>query len=235
MISRDAAIALLERTPLFSIVEPADRQAIAEEMREATFEPGQVIFTRGDDGREVHLVKTGRVRLSILTAEGRELSFAHAEPGQIFGEIAMLDGQKRSADATAVGRTTTLTLSKAAFKRLLETRPAVADAVIRFLCARIRDADQQLEAIALYPIEARLARFFLASANQKKSGADRSGRIPVELEMSQSELALLIGASRPKVNTALSLLEAAGALTRADGKFLCDTGELGRIAGLDVD
>jgi CRP-like cAMP-binding protein len=64
---------------------------------EVAFDPSQVIFARGDAGREIYLVVSGRVRLSVLTAEGRELSFAHAEAGAIFGEIAMLDGGPRSA------------------------------------------------------------------------------------------------------------------------------------------
>ncbi|MEI9900169.1 MAG: cyclic nucleotide-binding domain-containing protein [Hyphomicrobium sp.] len=81
-------------------------------MREVAFEPSQVIFTRGDAGREIYLVVSGRVRISVLTAEGRELSFAHAEPGAIFGEIAMLDGGPRSADATAVNKVSALCLSK---------------------------------------------------------------------------------------------------------------------------
>ena len=124
-------------------------------------------------GREIYLVVSGRVRLSVLTAEGRELSFAHAEPGAIFGEIAMLDGGPRSADATAVNKVSALSLSKPAFKRLMETQPHVARAAVRFLCSRIREADQQLEAIALYPIEGRLARFFLAAARARSRPAAR--------------------------------------------------------------
>jgi CRP-like cAMP-binding protein len=231
MIAKTAIVELLGKTPLFGSLEEADRRAIADEMREVAFEPSQVIFARGDAGREIYLV-TGRVRLSVLTAEGRELSFAHAEPGAIFGEIAMLDGGPRSADATAVNKVTALTLSKPAFKRLVDTHPLVGDAVIRFLCSRVREADQQLEAIALYPIEGRLARFFLAAARQKAPGCEE-GRVTIELPMSQSELALLIGASRPKVNTALSLLESSGALERSGAKIICDVEELQLIAGTE--
>jgi CRP-like cAMP-binding protein len=104
--------------------------------------------------------------------------------------------------------------------------------MLRFLCGRIREADQQLEAIALYPIEGRLARFFLAAA-QQKGEEPRQGRLTIDFDMSQSELALLIGASRPKVNTALSLLEAGGALTRKGGRIECDLAELRQIAGLE--
>jgi CRP-like cAMP-binding protein len=230
MIAKTAIVELLGNTSLFGSLEEADRRAIADEMREVAFDASQVIFARGDSGREIFLVVTGRVRLSVLTAEGRELSFAHAEPGAIFGEIAMLDAGPRSADATAVSKVTALTLSKPAFKRLMDTNPLVADAAIRFLCSRVREADQQLEAIALYPIEGRLARFFLAAARQKDPDCEE-GRVTIELPMSQSELALLIGASRPKVNTALSLLESSGALQREGGRIICDIEELQVIAG----
>lgn len=223
---------LLSRTPLFGGLAEPERRALGTEMRDVSYSAGQVIFTRGDAGRDIYLVTEGRVRLSILTAEGRELSFAHAGPGQIFGEIAMLDGGTRSADATAVQRTAALTLSRGALLRVMQDRPVVGEAMLRFLCGRIREADQQLEAIALYPIEGRLARFFLAAA-QQKGGEPRQGRLTIDFDMSQSELALLIGASRPKVNTALSLLEAGGALTRKGGRIECDLAELRQIAGLE--
>jgi CRP/FNR family transcriptional regulator, cyclic AMP receptor protein len=232
MIAKSAIVDLLGRTALFGSLDEAERRAIADEMREVSFDPSQVIFARGDAGREIYLVVAGRVRISVLTAEGRELSFAHAEPGAIFGEIAMLDGGPRSADATAVGKVSALSLSKPAFKRLMETQPHVAEAAVRFLCSRIREADQQLEAIALYPIEGRLARFFLAAARAKAPNAE-DGRVTIELPMSQSELALLIGASRPKVNTALSMLESSGALERTGTRITCDLEELQAIAGAE--
>jgi CRP-like cAMP-binding protein len=230
MITKKAIVELLGRTPLFGSLDEVDRRAVADEMREVNFEPSQVIFARGDVGREIYLVVSGRVRISVLTAEGRELSFAHAEAGSIFGEIAMLDGGPRTADATAVGKVVALSLSKPAFKRLIDTRPVVGEAVIRFMCTRVREADQQLEAIALYPIEGRLARFFLAAARQKAPDK-KEGRVTVDLPISQSELGLLIGASRPKVNTALSLLESSGALERSGSGFVCDIEELQTIAG----
>lgn len=230
MVAKEALLEMLGRTPLFGALEDADRKAVAQEMREASFDGGQSIFARGDPGRDIYLVTAGRVRLSVLTSEGRELSFAHAEPGQIFGEIAVLDGGVRSADATAVTKVAALTLSKGALTRMIEQRAVVREAVIRFLCNRVREADHQLEGIALYPIEVRLARFFLAASRQKgelKPGA----RIVIDLPISQSELALLIGASRPKVNAALALLEDGGAIERSETRFTCDIDELENIAG----
>ena len=226
MSSKDKVVELLSRTKLFGALDEPDLRAIADEMREANFSSSQVIFARGDEGREIYLVVNGRVRLSVLTAEGRELSFAHAEEGQIFGEIAVLDGGERTADATAVTKVTAFTLSKPALKKLIDTRPELRESVVNFLCARLREADQQLEGIALYPIEIRLARFFLATARQKDDD-EFAETVVLNLPISQSELALLIGASRPKVNAALALLEDQGAIKRGDaGRFTCDIEKL---------
>lgn len=232
MATKEVLASLIGNTEFFAEVDADDRAAVVEAMRETKFQSGQVIFTRGDEGRDVYLVADGRVRLSVLTAEGRELSFAHAEKGALFGEIAMLDGGPRTADATAVTAVTAYTLSRAAFHRLIETQPAINDAMVHFLCKRIREADQQLEAIALCPIEQRLARFFIANIRAKDADID-SGDVELPLKMSQSELALLIGASRPKVNTALSMLEASGALKRNKDSIVCNVEELELIAGMD--
>lgn len=223
---------LLARTPLFGGLDEPSRKAVALEMREAAYEPGQIIFSRGDAGSELHVVTKGRVRLSVLTSDGRELSFAHAEAPSIFGELAVFDGRPRSADATAVNKVETLMLSKAAFLRLLATRPSVAEAAVRFLAGRLRDADEQLEAIALHPIEARLARFFLAAVRQKDP-AGKAERVSLALPISQSELALLVGASRPKVNAALGMLESEGAIERRGQQVVCDVAALSGIGRLD--
>jgi len=231
-MSSPAIVQMLSKSPLFGRLDEQERKSVADELRPTAYTAGQVIFSRGDPGREVYLVTEGRVRLSVLTVEGRELSFWHAGPGSVFGEIAALDGGPRTADATAVTVVKALTLGQAALKRMMETKPGVAEAAIALLCSRLREADQQLEAIALHPIEVRLARFFLAQARQKAPD-QREGKVDIELGMSQSELALLIGASRPKVNAALISLEDTGAITRKGGNLACDLDELIAIAGLD--
>lgn len=223
---------LLTKSPLFASLDEQSRRAVATELREAAYEPGQVIFTRGQPGSELHIVTKGRVRLSVLTSDGRELSFAHVEAPSVFGELAVFDGRPRSADATAVNKVETLMLSKVAFGRLLSTHPAVGEASVKFLAGRLRDADEQLEAIALHPIEARLARFFLATARQKDP-TTKNPRISLPLPISQSELALLVGASRPKVNAALGTLESEGAIERRGQQVICDIAALSTIAGLD--
>lgn len=232
MVSKAEAAELLARAPLFGALDEAGRLAVFSEMREANFDAGQMIFTRGDPGTDIHVMVKGRVRVSVLTPDGRELSFAHIEPPSIFGEIAVFDGGVRSADTTAVTKTQTLTLSKAAFSRLLAARPLIAEAAIKMLSGRLRLADEQLEAIALHPIEGRLARFFLAAARQKDPSG-KSPRVTLSVPISQSELALLVGASRPKVNAALALLEAEGAIARKGSEIVCDVEALASIGGTE--
>lgn len=215
----DTRIKLLAGTKLFGTLGPTDVAIIAGYLRPVAFKTNQLIFSRGDDGRDIYFVTDGRVRLSILSGDGRELSLTHAAAGEFFGEIAALDAATRSADATALGPVKGFILPQSAIKTLLETNPRIAAAAIHFLCQRIRDTNEKLEAIALYPIEVRIARFLLTALKLQKIAA-KDGKATFDLAMSQGELALLVGASRPKVNIALTLLEDRGAITR-DGTRIC--------------
>jgi CRP-like cAMP-binding protein len=227
-----AIVDLLGKSALFGSLADTDRAAIAARMRRVDFEPDQMIFSRGDPGREIYLVLEGRIRLSILSSDGRELSFAHAGPGNIFGEIATLDGGERTAGATAISRVQAMALPQRAMMELIENNPKVGLAAIRFLCTRLRETDQRLEAIALHRIEVRLARLMLSALKLQSPGA-AGKNVALDLGMSQGELALLIGASRPKVNIALTMLEDMGAITRAGSKLTCDTEVLQSIADME--
>src|SRR5262245_20575715 len=109
---------LLGQTALFGTLSEADRVIIAGRMRRSRFEADQMIFSRGDPGREVYLVVDGRIRLSVLSNDGRELSFDNAGPGHIFGEIAALDGGERTASATAITRVEAMALPQRALIEL---------------------------------------------------------------------------------------------------------------------
>ena len=157
----------------------------------------------------------------------------HAVRGDVIGEIAVLDGRARSADASALTAVTSFMLFRADFHALMRDFPALSTRLIEFLCARLRSTTDQLEAIALHPIEARLARFLLVALGGRK--AEPGKRVPLELGFSQSELAQLLGASRPKVNGALSLLEDLGAVKRTADRLFCDPALLAQTARLADD
>jgi CRP/FNR family cyclic AMP-dependent transcriptional regulator len=230
MASITSIAAVLGKTALFGSLTHADRAAIATQMRRTAFKPGQTIFVRGDPGKEVYLVVEGCVRLSVFSPDGRTLSFKHANAGDIFGEIACLDRGARSADATALTRVEAMTLAQERFNDLIHANPRVASAAIAFLCQRLRETSEQSEAIALHPIEVRLARFFLSRC-KTRDAAGSGTKSSFDLGMSQNELALLVGASRQKVNAALALLEEEGAVKRTGNRVTCTVARLQRLAG----
>jgi CRP/FNR family transcriptional regulator, cyclic AMP receptor protein len=232
MVDREKLVELMGRTGLFGGLTVEDRQTIAKLMREQSFEAGQVIFSRGDSSREVFMIVDGRVRLSVVSLEGRELSFHLAEQGAVFGEIAALDGGSRTAFATAVSAVKAMTLSHTEMNRLVTSIPLLAGAVIRLLCARLREADNQLEGVALHRIEVRLARFLVGLIRQSDRDLVKP-KATLDLGMSQTELSMLLGATRPKVNAALAQLEEQGAITRRDQSIDCDVEQLKLIAETD--
>jgi CRP-like cAMP-binding protein len=227
----DRIIELLAGTELFRVLETEDLAACGAGFRQARFEKGEMLFARGDPGTSLYVVAEGQVRLAIATSEGRELSFEIAGAGALFGEISLLDGWPRSAEAIALIPTVTYALDRDEFNRLRAIRPAISNAVILFLCRRLRDLSDKLESIALYPMDVRLARFLLTALGNRQAPPGR--RVPLELQFSQSELALLLGASRPKINAALGTLESAGAIGRTADRLFCDRAKLALIAQRD--
>jgi CRP/FNR family transcriptional regulator, cyclic AMP receptor protein len=224
-----AALDLIAAAPLFAGLDRADIAAIAEHCRERRYPKGEMLFARGDPGERIFVVREGQIRLAVATAEGKELNFQVAGPGDMFGEIAVLDGRPRSAEAVALTSAVCLTLERRDFQSLRADRPAITDAVVAYLCRRLREVSDKLEAIALYPLETRVARFLFAALRGREAGR---GRMPLELPYSQSELAALLGASRQKINAALGALEDANAIKRTSDRLFCDREILARIAGL---
>jgi CRP/FNR family cyclic AMP-dependent transcriptional regulator len=228
MADKSALIALLSRTGLFAGLDGRDLAALAARFKERQFGKGETAFLRGDPGEHLYLVESGRVRLAISTADDRNLSVRHATEGELFGEIAALDGDPRTADATAITKAKIHYLDRRAFRDLWADHPAIAVRVVEFLCRRLRETTAQLEAIALEPLDVRLARFLLGALGSRNAPPGK--RVPLELGFSQSELSQLLGASRPKVNAALASLEKAGAVGRTLDRLFCDPEKLARIA-----
>ena len=228
-MSKEAEVAaLLSGTRLFGAMPADAAQAFARRFREARFERGAMIFARGDVGERLYVVAEGQVRLAIGASDGRELSFQIVGAGDLFGEIAVLDGGTRSAEAVAIAPTTAFLLSRADFEVVQGAHPEVARTVIAYLCQRLREISDKLEALALYPLDVRLARYLATALRGRPEIPGR--RLPLELRFSQSELAQLIGASRPKINLALAALEDAGAIGRTSDRLFCDRKRLLEIA-----
>jgi len=232
-VGHETIIRLLVGADLFKDLGADDQVVCAAKMEELRFEKGQILFRRGDVGTRLYLVAKGQVRLAIASKSRRGLSFQIAVSGDLIGEIAVLDGGPRSAMATALTPVTTYALERSVFQELWSTHPGISTAIIAFLCRRLRGASDRLEATALYPMEVRLARFLLVALGGQQAPPGR--RVPLELGFSQGELALLLGASRPKVNAALGALENAGAIRRTSDRIFCEPAKLALAAQKNDD
>jgi CRP/FNR family transcriptional regulator, cyclic AMP receptor protein len=193
---------------------------------------GTVIFQRGDEGNYMILLTTGRIKVSLFTTHGKELSLRHFEPGALLGEMSVLDGQPRSADATAAVASEGYVISRKEFRALMSRSPEAADAVVNFLCNRLRETNQQLETIALYNLDARVARFLLAALRQIH-GDDLPDEARLQLALSQVEFGAILGASRPRINRAILELEDAGAIKRHGNIIDCNIPRLLQFADPD--
>ena len=199
---------------LFAGLDPAALEALAGLAQRRQWQAGETLFQRGDPGDWMLALAEGRVKLTLTTPSGRELTLRFAEAGDSLGEFALVDGEPRSADATALEPSSGWVLDRLRFAALAEAHPALGLSVARYFSRRLRATTEQLEGIALYQLEARLARFLLFTLRQLNGPADLPPEAALRLEISQSELAAVLGASRPKVNRALQSLQVLGAIRR---------------------
>jgi CRP-like cAMP-binding protein len=201
-MSTDTVQAALARVRLLAEVPPAARARLADGARPVRYREGEVVFRRGDPGTDgMLIVLDGVVRLHVSTAGGREMTLGLVGAGEPVGEIALIDGGPRSADATALSPVSGLMIPAARAAEVIEADHAAALALLRALAARIRRTTDQLEAVGLRGLSPRLA-----SALLKLAAADPSGLV----RLPQGQIALLVAATRPKVNAALAEFRARG-------------------------
>jgi CRP/FNR family cyclic AMP-dependent transcriptional regulator len=187
---------VLERNLLFRGLSSATLDQIARLGVRRTIERDAVIFAQSDPGDALYGVMTGRVRISASTAAGKEMFLNIMEPGDIFGEIALLDGRPRSAAATAMSTSELFVVTREQFLGLLAREPQLVDHLLQLLCGRLRWVSGFAEESALLSVPARLARRLL-SLGKLHGHETRAG---IELKVSQEEVARFLGLSRQIVN-----------------------------------
>lgn len=229
--SKDFLASVDDLNAVFSGIGAQEAQAVLAAFRPVRYAAGETLFTQGEPGDFLLIVEEGRVKLSILSEEGRELTVRHATRGHVLGEIAALDGGVRTASAAAIGPVLAMRLGRADLRDLMARFPSFGERMVLWLCARLRGTTAQLESIALHQLEVRLARFLLFALQGRRAEAGR--RVPLDLGFSQGELALFVGGSRSKVNGALAALEEAGAIKRTQDRLFCDPDRLARIAQVE--
>ncbi len=187
---------MLQRSPLFRRLSPPALQRIAELAVQRGFRNGEIVFSQGDPGDALYAVVTGKIRISAGAADGREIFLNIMEPGDTFGEIALLDGGARTASATATAPSELVSIRRDHFLALLEREPPVALELLHLCGERLRWTSGMLEDAALLDAPARLAKRLLI-LGQLHGQQTATG---VALRISQEDLASFLGISRQVVN-----------------------------------
>ncbi len=212
---------LLAANPFFASLGSEAVGAIAALCVTRHFDAGRTIFMKGDPGDALYAVRRGQIRISTETDDGRRTTLNLMGPGDVFGEVALLDGQARTASALASEPTDLFVILRRDLITLIERQPKVAVQLIELLCARIRWMSRRTEEASFLSLERRLVRRLIGLCDDYGT----------EIVVSQEELALFVGATRESVNRQLQVWKRSGLLALGRGRIqVLDTD---RLAALD--
>jgi CRP-like cAMP-binding protein len=239
----NAVVGVMTRTPtddarrvlgecvLFRDLDADERNVLFARVRVRSYAAGETIFLMGSVGDSLMAVLSGTVRISMPSPDGKEIVLAIIQPREVFGEIAMLDGKERTADAKAIAPCNLAILERRDVLAFLKDNPKVWPKLVDVLCARLRKTDQHIAEIALLELPTRLAKTLLRFANQEPQ-AVKPGALQVSL--SQRELGNICGASRESINKCLGGWQRRGILQIEDGViFVSNRTALEELARLE--
>jgi CRP/FNR family cyclic AMP-dependent transcriptional regulator len=223
---------LLLSSPLFDALPREALDDILTQSIEKSVRRGQLVLQKGDEGSYMVAVLSGRIRISATSPDGREVTLNMIDAGEVFGELALLDGKPRSADATALEDSTLIYVERRHFLRHLTSSNDLALRVIDVLCERLRDTSETLGNFAMLDLPGRLARKLLNLAAEY--GNTLNGRTRLEIRLSHTDLGRFVGCSRETVNKQMRAWEEDGIVARDGGRIaVCKPNVLKRIAGQD--
>lgn len=200
--------------PLFEVLNEAQREVLAEKLMSRRMLKGQPVFLQGDPGDEMYLLLEGRIRICCESLSGREITLCFLKDGGFFGEMALLDGEPRSATAFAETPGHLLVLRRSDFQKFLTEVPEAGISLLAFLSGRLRQANMKIQDLALLTVRERLAALLLDLA--EREGEPRVGEPGVLLAKSVSHKALsgLLGTSRETVSRMCSELKDSGLIAQ---------------------
>lgn len=196
-----------------TVLAAGDLAALESWGRTRRFGRGATLFNEGEDAERVLIVRSGRVKVSSYTADGKEIVLAIRGPGELLGELSAIDGEPRSASASALEAVEVLSVPAEDFRAFLGTRARVAVALLQILSRKLRDADRKRIEFGVYDTVGRVARRLVELAERYGEKAGQGLRIT--LPLSQQELAGWTGSSREAVSKALHQLRARGYIETA--------------------
>jgi CRP/FNR family transcriptional regulator, cyclic AMP receptor protein len=210
--------AALLASDLFRAMSGPEIEAVLARAAVRHVSRGETVLHRGDPSTGLIVILQGRLRISLVSPEGGEMALGVLGPGEILGEISLLDGRERSADVFTMEPCALLVVERTHILDLLRRDADLCLRLMAVLCKRLRQANETLEDIALLDMPARIARVLQRLA--REFGAPTKEGIRIGAKLSQKDIAMLVGASREKVNRELRALEDRGTIGKQDGHLV---------------
>jgi CRP-like cAMP-binding protein len=228
--SAEVRRSLLAKHFLLREADPKTLDQLAAASVVVSYGNRQRIFDKGDDGDRLLGVLAGQVRIYVISSEGRELIMNVIMPGELFGEISLIDGKPRSASAVAIGDTDLLHIRRADLQSLLQKNSELCFKFMSVLCERVRWTSGLLEDASLLDLPARLAKRLL---NLAKGVGEKEGEaVRINVKLSQTDLGNMLGVTREAVNKQLREWKKDGLVDMQDGHVLIqDPKTLAKIVG----
>ncbi len=209
------------RDILFSGLSELDQSHIIDHCTRRAVSPKTIIVSQGSRGRDMFIVVSGSLKVSVLSDEGKEISFVVLRKGDYFGELSMIDGRRRSATVTAIEEAELLVLSHSEYEQFLQKHPHTATLfltrMLLTLANRLRATDELYQDSVFLDVSSRLAKFLLSASVEDDQS--EGGQRFLDIQLSQYELGTLVNASRESVNKQLRDWEAQGIVDVDKGKI----------------
>ena len=209
---------LLGRVPVFSTLERADLERIAEVAVPRAFEPGQAVFREGDASDTCYVVRDGHARAISTHPDGRTITLATFGPGDIFGELAMFEDERRSATVEAIEPISVVGVLGPDMRRLMVEHPEIATKLVIALGRRLREMNERLSRQSFQTVQSRVAG--VLSDLVREEIASGKGEADVLVTATQADLAQLAGSSRESASRFLAVLERAGVISQGRGRLV---------------
>jgi CRP/FNR family transcriptional regulator len=203
---------------VFSTLGPEELQRVVEVAVPRHFEAGEVVFREGDESSTCYVVRTGHARAIREHTDGRSITLANFGPGDIFGELAMFDDERRSATIEAAESVEAIAILATDMRRLLREHPDIAVKLLQSLGRRLRETNERLTRQSFQTVQSRVAA--VLSQLVEAARAEGAGDGDVLITSTQAELAQLAGSSRESASRFLAVLERAGIITQGRGKLV---------------
>ena len=216
--SAQSIAGLLSQVPVFEALGPADLERVADVAVPRRFPASRVIFREGDASDTCYVINAGHARAVREHSDGRTITLAHFGPGDIFGELAMFDDERRSATIETLDDIEAIAILGADMRRLLREHPDIAVKLVIGLGRRLREANERLARQSFQTVQSRVAGVLGQLVSQaQREGA---GEEDVLVTITQADIAQLAGSSRESASRFLAVLERAGVVTQGRGRIV---------------